>query len=164
MTAFRSRRPVALKLGTATVMAGLSLGACAPSTMPPQQVQAANPTVTYKYRGDQELVQANQNASMFCARYQAVPRTTGLTSDSEGNRVVSFECVPPPAPPVAGTTVVVPAPANPLVYSYNSDQQLLNASRNARTYCLTQGLSQTTSTIVTNPNGSRTITFRCGPA
>jgi hypothetical protein len=60
--------------------------------------------------------------------------------------------------------VVVPAPANPLVYSYSTDQQLLDASRNAQSYCMSQGRSQTTSTIVTNANGMRTITFQCGPA
>jgi hypothetical protein len=153
------------KLMAVGLIAGAALSSCAPTTMPPQQVQASNPTVTYKYRGDQELVTAEQNASAFCTRYQGVPRTVSLTNDSDGNRVVVFDCVPPaPAPaPVAAAPVVVPAP-NPLVYSYTTDQQLIDASRNAQAYCMSRGSTQTTSTVVTNANGSRTITFQCGPA
>lgn len=149
------------------MLAALGLASCAPATMPPQQVQASNPTVTYKYRGDQELIHANQNASAFCSQYQSVPRTVNLTNDSDGNRVVVFECVPP-APAqvaVASPPVFVGAPApSPLVYSYATDQQLLNATRNAQAYCLSVGTPQMTSVVVNNPNGTRTVTFHCGPA
>ena len=168
-----SQRFTAVEISVASVLVGVSLAACAPSTMPPQQVQAANPTVTYKYRGDQELVNANANASTFCTRYSGVPRTVSLSNDPDGNRVVVFECVPapttttvvtaPPATVVAPPGVVV-APANPLVYTYATDQQLLNASTNAQAYCTSRGMPRTTSTVVTNANGSRTITFQCGPA
>ena len=101
MTNSSSQALVAVKLTKLTalaLLAGAALTSCAPATMPPQQVQASNPTVTYKYRGDQELVSAQQNASAFCARYQSVPQTASLTNDSNGNRVVVFECVPPPRP------------------------------------------------------------------
>ena len=149
------------------MLAALGLASCAPATMPPQQVQASNPTVTYKYRGDQELIHANQNASAFCSQYQSVPRTANLTNDSDGNRVVVFECVPP-APAqvaVASPPVVVGVPApSPLVYSYATDQQLLNATHNAQSYCQSVGTPQMTSVVVNNPNGSRTVTFHCGPA
>jgi len=168
-----SQRFTAVKISVASALVGASLAACAPSTMPPQQVQAANPTVTYKYRGDQELVNANANASTFCTRYSGVPRTVSLSNDPDGNRVVVFECVPapttttvvtaPPATVVAPAGVVV-APANPLVYTYATDQDLLNASTNARAYCTSRGMARTTSTVTTNANGSRTITFQCGPA
>ena len=147
------------------MLAALGLASCAPATMPPQQVQASNPTVTYKYRGDQELIHANQNASAFCSQYQSVPRTANLTNDSDGNRVVVFECVPPAQVAVASPPVVVSVPApSPLVYSYATDQQLLNATRNAQAYCLSVGTPQMTSVVVNNPNGSRTVTFHCGPA
>src|SRR5215471_10292665 len=95
----------AVKVGLAVTLLGATVAGCEPSTLPPQQVQAANPTVTYKYRGDQELVNANANANAFCTRYQGVPRTLNLSNDSDGNRVVSFECVPAPT-----TTTVVTAP------------------------------------------------------
>jgi hypothetical protein len=123
----------------------------------PQQVQASNPSVTYKYRNDQELVQANQNATTFCGGYQSVPRTARFANDPDGSRVVVFECVqaPPAAPPPQ---------FNPnLTYSYRSDQELLDASRNAQIYCMNNGSSQVISNISTNANGTRTVTFQCSP-
>lgn len=169
-----NQRFTAVKISVASALVGATLAACAPSSMPPQQVQAANPTVTYKYRGDQELVNANSNASTFCTRYSGVPRTVSLSNDPDGNRVVVFECVPAPtttttvvtaAPtPVAAPPSVVVAPASPLVYTYATDQELLNASSNAQAFCSSRGMARTTSTVTTNANGSRTITFQCGPA
>lgn len=37
---------------TATVLAGLMVASCAPQYSSPQQVQASNPSVTYKYHSD----------------------------------------------------------------------------------------------------------------
>jgi hypothetical protein len=168
-----NQRFTAVKLGVASALVGTSLAACAPATMPPQQVQAANPTVTYKYRGDQELVNANANASAICTRDSGVPRTLNLSNETEGNLVVEYDCVPAPAATTVVTappaTVVTPpgvvvAPANPLAYTYATDQELLNASANAQAYCTSRGMPRATSTVTTNSNGTRTITFRCGPA
>jgi hypothetical protein len=39
-----------------------------------QQVKTSNPSVTYEYRGGQELLQAQQNAVTFCNQYGSAPR------------------------------------------------------------------------------------------
>lgn len=155
-----SRRFGSAYAGAAAALTGLALAACTPQYSSPQQVQASNPTVTYKYRSDQELVQANQSAATFCNRYQAVPRTANFTNDPDGSRVVVFECVQSSAVPAAA-----PQPQfNPnLTYNYRTDQELLDASRNAQIYCMNNGAQQMVSNIVTNANGTKTVTFQCNP-
>jgi len=153
-----SRRFPKAVLRTAAMLSGLMVAACvAPQSSSPQQVQQTNPSVTYKYRSDQELIQANQNASTFCNRYQSVPRTANFTNDPDGSKVVVFECVT--------NTAAVPMPqVNPnLTYTYRSDQELLNSSRNAQVYCTNNGSQQVMSNIVTNADGTRTVTYQCGP-
>jgi hypothetical protein len=153
-----SRRSLNVTARAATVLAGLLMAACAPLSSPPRQVQASNPSVTYKYRGDQELLQANQNAATFCNRYQSVPRTANFANDPDGSKVVVFECVQ------TATAMASPPPSNPnLTYSYRTDQELLDASRNAQTYCMNNGSQQVISNIVTNANGTRTVAFQCSP-
>jgi hypothetical protein len=82
-----------------------ALASCGPMATSPQQVQSSNPTVTYNYRNDQELVQANRNATTFCGQYQTTPRTASITNNPDGSRAVVFECVrttaAPPPPPAA---------------------------------------------------------------
>lgn len=147
--------PLALVLAS-----GLLVASCAPVASTPQLVQSNTPTVTYRYTADQELVQANQSAASYCNQYQATPRTKTFSTETDGSKIVVFECVrvaAAPPPPV-------PAPYNPnLVYSVRSDQELIDASRNAQSYCLSNGAQQVSSTISTNPNGIRTVTFQCLP-
>jgi len=147
-----------LKAGAATVLAGLMMASCAPLHSSPQQVQANNPSVTYKYNTDQELVQVNQSAATFCNRYQSVQRTMSFSNDPDGSRVVVFECV---------QTMPMAAPVpqfNPnLAYNYRTDQELLDSSRNAQTYCMNNGSQQVVSNIITNANGTRTVTYQCSP-
>jgi hypothetical protein len=151
------RRFPNLKLGAAAVAAGLMLASCTPQYSAPQQLQTSNPSVTYKYRSDQELAQANQSAAIFCNRYQSVPRTASFATDPDGSRIVVYECVQTSAS-------AAPPQSNPnLTYTYRTDQELLNASRNARIYCENNGSQQVTSNIVTNANGTKTVVFRCGP-
>jgi len=145
------------------LVSGLLAASCAPApSMTPQQVQSSTPSVSYRYSADQELVQANQSAASYCNQYQATPRTKTFSTEMDGSKIVVFECVrvatvsPPPPPP--------PPPYNPnLVYSVRSDQELIDASRNAQNYCLSNGAQQVSSTISTNPNGVRTVTFQCLP-
>ena len=140
----------------ATVLAGLMLASCVPQPSSPEQVQTSNPSVTYKYRTDQDLVQANQSAATFCDRYQSVPRTANFGNNPDGSKLVVFECVPPRTAP--------PPQFNPnLTYNYRTDQELLDASRNAQIYCMNSGSQQVISNIVTNANGTKTITFQCSP-
>jgi methionyl-tRNA formyltransferase len=113
----------------ASVLAGLIVASCAPQYSSPQQVQASNPSVTYKYHNDQELLEVNQSAATFCNQYRAVSRPASFTSEQDGSKVVVFECVP--------TTISMASPLqynSILDYNYRTDQKLLVASRNAQAY------------------------------
>jgi hypothetical protein len=148
-----------VNMRTAVVLATVVVASCAPSHSL-QQVRATNPSVTYEYRGDQELLQAQQNAVTFCSQYQSAPRPARFTSgESDGSNHVVFECdpsLPAAAPPQQ-------ALGSDLTYSYRTDQELLDASRSAQTYCMNNGSQQAVSSIATNPDGSRTVTFQCTP-
>lgn len=151
-------------LCTAATAAAAMLASCAPGPRAAQTVAQSNPSVTYKYRGDQELLGANQQAAAFCNQYGTAPRTASLTNNADGTNTVIFECVKTGAstsalPPMA------PLPPNPaLTYSYRSDQELLDAGRRADAYCMNYGQRMVaTSNIVTNLDGTRTATFQCGP-
>ena len=142
--------------GAATVaVAGLIVASCVAPQPAPEQVESSKPTVTYKYHNDEELIQVNQRAVTFCQQYNFTPRPESFSNDPDGNKVVVFECVPSsmPAPQ---------PPMNPnLIYSYRTDRELLNASRSAQIYCMNSGAQQAISNIVTNTDGSRTVTFQC---
>ena len=141
----------------AVVVATVVVASCAPSHSL-QQVKASNPSVTYEYRGDQELLQAQQNAVTFCNQYQAAPRPARFTSGpNDGRNHVVFECdpsLPAAAPPQQ-------ALGSHLTYTYRTDQELLDASRSAQTYCMNNGSQQAVSNIGTNSDGSRTVMFQC---
>jgi hypothetical protein len=138
----------------ALVAAG-AVAACAPWPSSQQPVQSSNPSVTYNYRTDQELVQANQNATTYCSQYQTAPRTASITNNADGSKAVVFECV--------RTTSPVPSPPTPSQsYTYRTDQELVQASQTAGAYCVKYGSQPMTSSIVTNPNGTKTVTFQCG--
>lgn len=144
-------------VGAAAVLAVLLAAGCVPMSSSPQQVRASNPTVTYKYRTDQDLIQANQNAMTFCNQYRSSSRTASFSNDPDGSKVVVFECVQ--------MSPTAPSPQyNPnLIYNYSTDQELLDASRNAQAYCMNSGSQQVISNIVTNANGTKTVTFQCSP-
>lgn len=139
-----------------------SLAGCGTSHSPARQVQSSNPSVTYTYRGDQELVDANQKAVLYCSQYQSVPRTQTITTASNGAKTVVFDCVARPASTTTTTTTIVQPPLN-TGYTYRTDQELLDASGSAANYCYSQGSQRAVSTILNNPDGTRTITFRCVP-
>ena len=142
----------------ATLLAIVSVVACTPQYVAPQQVKASNPSVTYTYVSDPELIQANQNAATFCSRYQSVPQTVRFGAEANGARSVVFDCVPA-GPPVAQVAQINPN----LSYTYRTDQELLDGSRNAQAYCMNNGQQQTVSSIGMNANGSKTATFQCTP-
>lgn len=160
-----TRTSIASKTALLTlgVVAAGTLAACAGSPGP-RQVRAENPSITYTYRTDQDLVQASQNAANYCAQYQSVQRTSRITNNADGTNTVIFDCVKM-ATTVSAPAVVtpVPVPATPgMTYTYRTDQELLDASRNAESYCMRYGTPMTSS-IMTNPNGTKTVTFQCGP-
>jgi hypothetical protein len=143
-------------LSIALLAAG-TVAACAQWPSSQQPVQASNPSVTYKYRTDQELLTASQNATTYCGQYQTAPRAATITNNADGSKTAVFECVRTavPAPP--------PAPVNPnLSYTYRTDQELVQASQTASAYCQRYGSLPMTSSMTTNADGSRTATFQCG--
>lgn len=148
----------------AIAFAGLTVAACT-GPVAPVQTQASNPTVTYTYRSDQDLIQANRAAATHCARYSAVPQTMRFFGEPSGERSVVFDCVPA-APvvavaPVAVAPVAVPATA--LSFTYTQDQELLQGTRSAQLQCANAGMQQAMTGIVTNVNGTKTATFQCVP-
>ncbi len=89
-----SSRFLLINMRAAVVLATAAVAACElPHSL--QQVKTSNPSVTYEYRGDQELLQAQQNAVTFCNQYGSAPRPARFTTGSNGqsNNVV-FECDP----------------------------------------------------------------------
>lgn len=140
----------------AASLAVLLASACAPAYLPPQQVQASNPTVTYKYHSDQDLLTVNQSAANFCTQYQSVAQAATFANDPDGSKVVVYQCTHAMAPVASQPSY------NPnLTYNYRSDKELLDASQNARAYCVSNGAQQAISTITPNANGTRTVTFQC---
>jgi hypothetical protein len=146
-----------VQVSAVALFAAAAVAACATFPSSSQQpVQSSNPSVTYNYRTDQELLQANQNATAYCSPYQTAPRTSGITTNSDGSKAVRFECV--------RTTLPAPAPTPPgQSYSYRTDQELVQASQTASAYCPKSSSQPMTSSIVTNSDGTKTVTFQCGP-
>lgn len=140
---------------TVAVLAAGAAASCGPLPSSQQPVQSSNPSVTYNYRTDEELLQANRNATAYCSQYQTTPRTASITNNPDGSKAVVFECV--------RTTLPAPPPPPPsLSYTYRTDQELVQASQTAGAYCAKYGSQPMTSTMATNPDGSRTVTFQCG--
>ena len=141
-------------LNIALLAAG-TVAACAQLPSSQQPVQASNPTVTYSYRTDQELLSASQNATTYCGQYQTAPRAATITNNADGSKTAVFECV--------RTALPAPAPVNPnLSYTYRTDQELVQASQTASAYCLRNGSQPMTSSTMANSDGTRTVTFQCG--
>jgi hypothetical protein len=152
-----SHRLTKIILGTTAVFAALLIASCVSTRSSPQQVEASNPTVTYKYRNDDELIQANQRAITFCQQYpSSLPRTASFNNDSDG-KIVVFECVPA----AAFAATPLRQPNADLTYNVRTDQDLLDASREAQIHCLNNGLPEMDSNITVNSDGSKTVTFRC---
>ncbi len=145
-------------IGATAVVAAVMTASCASTMSSPRQVAANNPTVTYQYRNDDELIQANQRAISFCAPYQTLPQAKHFSEDSEHQKMVVFECVS------SVQTAAIRQPDSELRYNYRSDQELLEVSRNAQVQCRNSGRPEMSSHVVVNSDGSRTVTFHCSPS
>ena len=144
-----------VNVSAVALFAAGALVSCTTFPSSQQPVQSSNPSVTYNYRTDQELLQANQNATTFCSPYQTTPRTSSITTNADGSKAVHFECV--------RTTLPAPAPTPPSQsYTYRTDQELVQASQTASASC-PKPSSPMTSSIATNSDGTKTVTFQCGP-
>jgi putative hemolysin len=142
----------------APVLAVLLVSACAPQHSAPTQTSSTNPTVTYKYRGDEELMQASEKANAYCAQYHATAQTYRIDTESDGSRTAVFQCV---ALPTNMASAQVYNPNYP--YNDNTDQDLLGVTQSADLYCANSGGQRAVTTINTDINGTKTITFRCVP-
>lgn len=158
-------RSMKATIGMSAAMAALMMASCVSTrSSSPQQVEVSNPTVTYKYRDDDELIEANQRAITYCTQYQSLPQAQSFSRDTDGRNIVVFECVASSSLPVAQLPVAqLREPNADLRYDYRTDQELLDLSRNAQVYCLNSGAPEMDSNIVVNSNGSKTVTFRCSP-
>lgn len=144
----------AIVLGTTLLVA-----ACAQQSSPPQQVRTDNPSVTYKYLGDQELISANQKAVVYCNQFNAVPSTKMISETSDGLKQVVFDCAPTTTPGLMPAPTYSPTTS----FNYRSDQELLTGARNAEIYCMNQGNQRAVSTVTTNMDGTKTLSSRCVP-
>lgn len=122
----------------------------------PQQVDVSNPTITYKYRNDDELIKANRRAMNYCDQYQSFPQAEHFGRDADGRNTVVFECLASSASAMSQRQ-----PNSDLTYDFQTDQELLNVSRDAQVYCMNNGQPEMDSNIVVNSNGRKTVTFRC---
>ena len=120
---------------TAAAFAALMTVSCVSTrSSSPQQVDVSNPTVTYKYRNDDELIQANRRAMTYCDQYQYFPQTEHFGHDSDGSNIVVFECLTGPV-----SAAPQRQPNSDLTYNFRTDQELLDVSRDAQVYCLNSG-------------------------
>ena len=144
-------------IGATAMAAAVMTASCASMSPAPRQVAASNPTVTYEYRNDDELIQANQRAISFCEPYQTLPQAQHFSENSDHQKIVIFECVS------SAQTATISQPGSQLRYDYRSDQELLVDSRNAQLQCRNNGMPVMSSNIVVNSDGSRSVTFLCNP-
>jgi hypothetical protein len=146
---------IAVVLATVAVVSS-----CAQPSTPAhslQQVRAENPSVTYAYSGDEELLKAAQNAETFCGQFNSMPGPAKVETDTTGAKSAIFECGLRTAPVVA----TQPAAGPNLSYSYRSDEELLAAARTADNYCANSRTHAVVSTITPNTDGSKTAVFQC---
>jgi len=145
-------------IGTTAMVAVVLTASCAstPSSSP-RQVAANNPTVTYQYRNDDELIQANQRAISFCEPYRTLPQAQHFSENSEHQKIVVFECAS------SMQSAPIRQPESELRYDYRSDQELLEVSRSAQVQCRDSGRPEMSSSVVVNSDGSRSVTFHCSP-
>lgn len=146
----------------------LALGltaACAPMHQPPKEVSSSEPTVTYKYQNDQDLFEVDRRAADYCAKYDLIPDPQNFRTDADGQRVVTYRCLPVAARTAAAMQTTTPAvPASPkLSYPYSTDRELVRASSSARAYCQNNGMRATMANTVMNANGTKTVEFQCVP-
>lgn len=142
---------------SAAAALSLAIVSCAPSHKL-KQVETTNPIVTYEYRGDNELLQAQQKATEFCSQYGRGVNAGKISGgSSNGLQLVSFEC----SSELASGIAPGQSYDSNLTYSYRTDQNLLDASQKAEAYCFERNADLGVSDIRNNSDGSKTIVFRC---
>jgi hypothetical protein len=143
--------------GLISFFAAATITACAPvySNTSPQLVESTQPSITYTYSSDTELIEANSNAIAYCSQYTATPVNQGMiTENPDGTKTVTFQCVK--------AAMVSPPPPPRMSYRYSSDTELFQALHSADLYCQRSGQKASTS-IVANQDGTKALTFQCVP-
>ena len=166
LTSHTRRLLTYLRIGSIFLLVLAALYACATDTYrAPREIETRPPKVSYKYSSDEGLVEANAKARTYCSQYAATPNIQGTVKETgDGQKAVTFECVRTAAvvPTPSSPTVVVPPPATSRGFSYRSDTELLRALDSASIECSRNGL-MASSTVYTNPDGSKTLAYQCIP-
>jgi hypothetical protein len=149
-----------VRVGGIAVVALAAMAACVPPDQAPQEVATRPPAVSYNYSSDDGLLEANGKARAYCSQYASTPSVQGsIIDNTDGTKTVTFECVKTAA--VTPAPVPVP-PSPPTGYSYRTDTELLQAMGSADAYCAQSGQGASYS-MVTNADGTKTLTFQCVP-
>jgi len=142
--------------GLIAVITVAMMASCTPLQSGSQVVETKPPSVSYNYVTDADLIDANSKARVYCSQYAATPSMQGIVMENpDRTKTVTFECIQPMVTPP-------PVPSPPMRYSYSSDAELLQALHSAESYCARTGQIPASS-IVTNSDGTRSLSFRCVP-
>jgi hypothetical protein len=153
-----------VRAGGIGVLAVAAAAACTPLYHESREVEAKPPKVSYDYSSDAGLIEANSKARTYCSQYASTPSPQGsITENPDGTRTVTFECIKTAA--VTSYPQSSPYPqssSTPTIYSYRTDTELLQAIESADADCARSG-QIASSRIVTNLDGTKTLTFQCVP-
>jgi len=136
------------------------VAACA-SPPSSKQIDSEAPSVTYEYETDAGLLEANAKARAYCGQYASTPSVRAEIGDEN---TVTFVCVKTAAVAVdPNLRVYRSTVAAPAGYYYRTDTELLAAIQSADAYCERYG-DDVSTRVITHPDGSKTLTFRCEPS
>ena len=140
------------------VLAVVAAIACTPRYQEAYEVEANPPRVSYEFSSDTGLIEANNQARVYCSQYAATPSIRGeITNSPDDTQTVTFTCIKT----VAVTTYPSPAPP-PTSYIYRTDVELLQAIESTDAYCAQSGRIASSS-ITIDSGGTRTLTYQCVP-
>jgi hypothetical protein len=69
-------------------------GAYAAAPAAPAAADPANPNLTYTYLSDQQLMDDQQNARLYCSSLGTPQVTSSTVENADGSRTVTFQCAP----------------------------------------------------------------------
>lgn len=149
-----------IRTGSIGILAVAAAVACTPVYHnEAHEVDARQPMVRYDFSTDEGLIEANSKARTYCGQYAATPSMQGtITGNSDGSQTVTFNCIK-----TAAATPYPPSshqPMSPMSYSYRTDAELLQAIESADAYCARSG-QVASSSIVNNPGGTKSLTYKC---
>ncbi len=125
-------------------------------------MEAKPPKVSYDYSSDAGLIEANSKARTYCSQYASTPSPRELiTENPDGTRTVTFDCIKTAVVTSYSSSSTYPQSSPPLTtYSYHTDTELMQAISSADAECARSGQAAS-SRVVTNLDGTKTLTFQC---